>query len=107
MEVWAMEVHFTPEQEAALSQIASHAGTATEQLVRDAALRLVEENTRFLAAVDRGIAAADWGEFIEEEKISRSWRNLRCARFTVAPAPSKQCRHVAAMGAETELVSLY
>ena len=28
-----MEVHFTPEQEAQLSQIASHAGTDTERLV--------------------------------------------------------------------------
>ena len=46
-----MEVHFTPEQEAQLSQIASHAGTDTEHLVKDAALRLVEENARFRAAV--------------------------------------------------------
>jgi len=28
-----MEVHFTPEQEAQLSRIASHAGTDTERLV--------------------------------------------------------------------------
>jgi hypothetical protein len=33
-----MEVHFTPEQEAQLSQIASHAGTDTGRLVKDAAL---------------------------------------------------------------------
>jgi predicted transcriptional regulator len=64
-----MEVHFTPEQEARLSQIATHAGTDTEQLVKEAALRLVEEDARFLAAVDRGIAAADRGEFIEEEEM--------------------------------------
>jgi hypothetical protein len=35
-----MEVHFTPEQEAQSSQIASHAGKDTERLVKDAALRL-------------------------------------------------------------------
>ena len=46
-----MEVHFTPEQEAQLSQIASHAGTDTERLVKDAALRLLEQDARFRAAV--------------------------------------------------------
>jgi hypothetical protein len=45
-----MEVHFTPEQEAQLSLIASHAGTDTERLVKDAALRLLEQDARFRAA---------------------------------------------------------
>jgi predicted transcriptional regulator len=64
-----MEVQFTPEQESQLSQIASHVGTDPEQLVKDAALRLLEQDAHFLAAVDRGIAAADRGEFIEEEEM--------------------------------------
>ena len=64
-----MEVHFTPEQEAQLSQIASHAGTDTERLVKDAALRLLEQDARFRAAVREGIAQADRGEFIEEEEM--------------------------------------
>ena len=64
-----MQVHFTPEQEAQLSQIADHNGTDTEQLVKDAALRLLEEDTRFRAAVRQGIAQADRGEFIEEEEM--------------------------------------
>ena len=38
-----MEVHFTPEQEAQLALIATTAGTDAERLVRDAALRLLEE----------------------------------------------------------------
>jgi hypothetical protein len=37
-----MEVHFTPEQEAQLAQIATTAGTDAERLVKDAALRLLE-----------------------------------------------------------------
>ena len=37
-----MEVHFTPEQEAQLAQMATKAGTAPERLVEDAALRLLE-----------------------------------------------------------------
>jgi len=38
-----MEVHFTPEQEAQLVQIASKAGTDAEHLVKDAALRPLED----------------------------------------------------------------
>jgi len=38
-----MEVHFTPEQEAQLAQIASEAGTDPEHLVQDAALRLLKD----------------------------------------------------------------
>jgi hypothetical protein len=37
-----MEVHFTPEQEAQLAQIATKAGTAPERLVKDTVLRLLE-----------------------------------------------------------------
>ena len=64
-----MEVHFTPEQETQLSQIAKYAGTDPERLVKDAALRLLQEETRFRAAVREGIAQAERGEFIEEEEM--------------------------------------
>ena len=40
-----MEVQLTPEQEARLAQIATHAGTAAEQLVKDVVLRLLEGET--------------------------------------------------------------
>jgi predicted transcriptional regulator len=64
-----MEVHFTPEQEAQLAQIASTEGTEPERLVKEAALRLLQEDARFRAAVREGIAQADRGEFIEEEEM--------------------------------------
>jgi hypothetical protein len=38
-----MQVHFTPEQEAQLAQLATDAGTDAERLVKDAALRLLEQ----------------------------------------------------------------
>ena len=41
-----MEVHFTPEQEAQLAQIATKAGTDPEHLVKDAVLRLLEDEIR-------------------------------------------------------------
>ena len=64
-----MEVHFTPEQEAQLSQIANHSGTDAEQLVKDAALRLLQDDARFREGVERGIAAAERGEFVEHEQV--------------------------------------
>ena len=64
-----MEVHFTPEQEAQLFQFANHAGRDAERLVKDAALRLLEQDARFRAAVQEGIGQADRGEFIEEEEM--------------------------------------
>jgi predicted transcriptional regulator len=65
----AMEVRFTPEQEAQLADIASKAGTDAEWLVKEAALRLLEEDARFRAAVREGIAQADRGEFIDEAEM--------------------------------------
>jgi predicted transcriptional regulator len=64
-----MEVHLTSEQETRLSQIASLSGTDTEQLLRDAALRLLEEDARFRAGVQRGLEAAARGDFIEEDEM--------------------------------------
>ena len=71
-----MEVHFTPEQEALLAQIATTAGTDAERLVKDAALRLLEEDARFSAAVREGIAQAERGEFIEEEEMDARFEQM-------------------------------
>jgi predicted transcriptional regulator len=73
-----MEIHFTPEQEAQLSVIAAHAGTDTEHLVKDAAMRLVEEDAKFRAAVQRGIEQADRGELIDhDDVVARMERRLQ------------------------------
>ena len=64
-----MEVSFTPEQEAQLAKIAASAGTEPERLVKEAALRLLQEDARFRAAIREGVAQADRGEFIEEEEM--------------------------------------
>ena len=64
-----MEVHFTPEQEAQLSQIATKAGTNPERLVKDILVRYLDDEAQFLTAVEKGIAAAERGEFIEEEEM--------------------------------------
>jgi predicted transcriptional regulator len=71
-----MEVHFTAEQEAQLARIATKSGTDPERLVKDAALRLLEEEARFRAAVREGIAQADRGEFIDEEEMDARFEQL-------------------------------
>jgi predicted transcriptional regulator len=65
-----MNVHFTPEQEARLAQIATQTGTPPERLVTNVVLRYLDEEARFLAAVEKGVAAAGRGEFIEEEEMN-------------------------------------
>lgn len=54
-----MEVHFTPEQEARLAQIATKAGTDTERLVKAAALRLLEADAGFRAGTPSGSVVAE------------------------------------------------
>jgi predicted transcriptional regulator len=71
-----MELHFTPEQQAQLAQIASRAGTDPENLLIDAALRLIDEETRYRAAVREGIAQADRGEFIEEDEMDARFEEM-------------------------------
>jgi predicted transcriptional regulator len=71
-----MEIHFSPEQEATLAQIATREGIDAERLVKDAAMRLLEEDARFRAAVREGIAQADRGEFIEEEEMNARLEQL-------------------------------
>ena len=64
-----MEVHFTPEQQRQLVQIATETGTVPERVVTNVVARYLDEKARFLAAVEKGIAAAERGEFIEEEEM--------------------------------------
>lgn len=66
-----MELHFTPEQEAQLAQVAQYAGKLIEQCLTDAALAMLQERDVFLAAVEEGIAAADRGALIDDEEVRR------------------------------------
>jgi predicted transcriptional regulator len=73
-----MEVHFTPEQEARLSEIANQAGTDAEHLVKRAALRLLERDAGFRVAVHKGIGQAERGEFVPDDEMeARIERMLR------------------------------
>ena len=59
-----MEVHFTPEQEAQLAQLATTLGADAERLVKDAALRLLEG--------DAGLRAVPSGSVVGEMRALRA-----------------------------------
>lgn len=71
-----MEVRFTPEEEARLAKVAGQAGVNPEELVKDAALRLLEDDARLRAGVRKGLAQADRGEFIEEEEMDARVKSM-------------------------------
>ena len=57
-----MEVRLQPEKEARLAQIAAQRGLKTDELAEQVLSRYLEDDKRFIEAVDIGIAAADRGE---------------------------------------------
>ncbi len=72
-----MEVRITQEQEAQLAQIAHRDGKADAgELLKEAALRLLDDEARFRAAVLEGKTCADRGEFIEEEEMDARFEEM-------------------------------
>jgi predicted transcriptional regulator len=72
-----MDVHFTAEQETQLEQLARSRGKAdAKELLKDAGLRMLEEEAHFRAAVLEGKAYADRGEFIEEEEMNARFEKM-------------------------------
>ena len=66
-----MEVDFTPDLQAKLSRLAAEQGRDTKALVQEAVERLVNYDEWFIQEVEKGLAAADRGEFVDHEEIGR------------------------------------
>ena len=64
-----MEVHFSTEVETRLQQVASASGKDAEQLVRDTVARMLDNRDRFIAGVQKGVAQADRGEFVDHTEV--------------------------------------
>jgi hypothetical protein len=47
-------------------------GKDAEQLVKDTVARMLENQARFIAGVQRGIEQADRGEFVEHQEVLRA-----------------------------------
>ncbi len=66
-----MEVHFSPEVEAKLTDSAAQQGRNPDELVQDAVSRFFEEETRFVEAVKRGEDALQRGEYLTHEQAGQ------------------------------------
>jgi predicted transcriptional regulator len=66
-----MEVHFTVELQAKLIRLAAEQGRSTEALVQEAVERFVNFDEWFMREVEKGLQAADRGEFVEHEEIGK------------------------------------
>jgi predicted transcriptional regulator len=66
-----MEVRFDPDLQAKLTRLATEQGRDTEALVVEAVKRMVSYDEWFLLEVEKGLAAADRGEFIAHEDVKK------------------------------------
>ena len=57
--------------QAKLIRLAAHQGRASEVLVVEAVERLVNYDEWFLREVEKGLAAADRGEFVDQSDLSK------------------------------------
>ena len=64
-----MEVRLQPEKEARLAQIAAQRGLKTDELAEQVLSRYLEDDKRFIEAVNLGLAAAERGEFLEHDEV--------------------------------------
>ena len=66
-----MQVHLTPEQEARLVELAARDGRSPDQLVQQALDRFFEADSDFVAAVMKGLASLDRGEYVSHEEVGK------------------------------------
>ena len=71
-----MEVHLPPDIEKRLQEVALANGKDPEQLVKDTVARMLENQARFIAGVEKGIAAAERGELIDHEDVVKRINGL-------------------------------
>jgi predicted transcriptional regulator len=71
-----MEVPLHPEKEAHLAKIAAQRGLKTDQLAQKVLDRYLEDDTRFVEAVNLGLAAADRGDFVEHEAVGEKLKEI-------------------------------
>ena len=66
-----MEVRFTPDLEAKLTRLAAEQGRETEALVVEAVERIISYDDWFVREVEKGLDAAQRGDFIEREDVEK------------------------------------
>lgn len=66
-----MDVPLNPDLQAKLSRLAAEQGRASEALVVEAVERLVNYEEWFLREVEKGIAAAERGDFLDHADVRK------------------------------------
>jgi predicted transcriptional regulator len=64
-----MEVHFSPDKEARIRDVATRTGKDPTQLVEEAVDRMLEYDARFIEAVNEGRSAARRGDLLEHDEV--------------------------------------
>lgn len=76
LKVKTMEVHFTPDIQTRLQQLATSEGKDAAQVVEETVTRVLERRAQFLEGVERGIEAADRGNLIEHDEVAKRIHRL-------------------------------
>ena len=64
-----MDVPLTPEQEAELKTIAAREGRNANDLAQEILSVYLKREAQFVAAVERGVASAERGDFVEHDEV--------------------------------------
>jgi len=71
-----MEIHLQPEKEAQLAQMASQRGLRADELAQLVLTRYLEDDRRFIEAVNLGLAAAERGEFVDHDAVGETLKKI-------------------------------
>jgi predicted transcriptional regulator len=71
-----MEVPLQPEKEAQLAEIAAQRGLRTDELAQQVLSHYLEDDSRFIQAVNIGLAAAERGDFVEHEEVGKKLKQI-------------------------------
>jgi predicted transcriptional regulator len=72
-----MEVRLHPEKEAQLAQIAAQRGLKTDELAQPVLSHYLDDDSRFIEAVNLGLAAAERGDFVEHDEVGEKLKQIR------------------------------
>ena len=71
-----MNVPLQPEKEAQLAEIAAKKGLGPDQLAEQVITCYLEDDKRFIEAVNLGLAAAARGDFVEHEEVVKKVKQI-------------------------------
>ncbi len=75
-----MEISFAPELEAKLNQIASQAGKAPDEVVRELVASCLDHDEWFRHEVGKGLASLDQGKTVSHEDVRRQMDRILGSR---------------------------